>query len=114
MNNPNNNNSNIKPDPLVEMIQQREYEKNKKNFGEFLREENLIVTANPVSAIDSAQLLSTDDVCKLLKVDRHVVYEIAKTRELAGFKKKGWKFRLEDVKKYIDTMVINSSSKIDV
>ncbi|MBX2961989.1 MAG: helix-turn-helix domain-containing protein [Cyclobacteriaceae bacterium] len=99
-------------DPLVEMIQQREYEKNKHNFESFLKEKNLIVTTNPVSAIESVQLLSTDDVCEALKVDRHFVYSIAGT-SLPGFKKKGWKFRLEDVKKYIDEMVTASSLKND-
>lgn len=100
-------------DPLVEMIQLRESERNKRNLEDFLKEKNLIVTTNPVSAIDSVQMLSTDDVCKVLKVDRHVVYAIANNGELPGFKKKGWKFRLEDVRKYIDTMVAINLSGSD-
>jgi len=107
-------NSTIKSDPLIEMIQQRESERNKHNLEEFLKDRNLIVTTNPISAIDSVQMLSTDDVCKVLKVDRHVVYAIANNGELRGFKKKGWKFRLEDVRKYIDTMIVSNSSKGNV
>jgi excisionase family DNA binding protein len=92
-------------DPLIKMIQQRESEKSNRDLEKFFRERNLIVTTNPVSAIDSAQVLTTDDICRLLKVDRHVVYDLVETGELLGFKKKGWKFRLQDFQNYLANQV---------
>lgn len=89
------------PDPLLEMIQERESENSKRGLEKFLRDKNLIITTNPTGHLDSVQLLTTDDICKLMKVDRHVVYELADSGELPGFKKKGWKFRLQDFQEYL-------------
>ncbi|MBX2956817.1 MAG: helix-turn-helix domain-containing protein [Cyclobacteriaceae bacterium] len=87
------------------MIQKREQEKAKQNLEQFFTEKNLIVTPNPMSALDTVQLLTTDDICRLMRVDRHVVYDLANSGELPGFKKKGWKFRLQDFQRYLANQV---------
>jgi hypothetical protein len=95
----------LKKDPLLGMLQQRESENSVRSLEKLLQEKNLIITSIPVNPLDSAQVLSTVDICRLLKVDRHVVYKLAESRVLRGFKKKGWKFRLQDFQDYLARQV---------
>jgi len=70
----------------------------KEAFGEFLAENGLAFVST--SSRDSAKLLSTSDVAKLIGVDRHKVYDYIEDG-LPAMQSKPYKFRLQDVNEYI-------------
>jgi predicted DNA-binding transcriptional regulator AlpA len=69
---------------------------------EFLKENNLAFVST--SAPNSARLLSTDDVVKLIGINRHRVYEMVE-EGLPVTHSKPYKFRLEDVTAFIEKKV---------
>ncbi|HCW07154.1 MAG TPA: hypothetical protein DGG95_07305 [Cytophagales bacterium] len=86
---------------LDELIKEREVNNNNNSLERFLRERNLIVTENSKRSLSDDQILNTADICSLLKCDRHLVYQLAESKQLLGFKKKGWKFTVQAFRDYI-------------
>ena len=70
----------------------------KEAFSEFLAENKLTLISN--SPMDSAKLLSTSEVSKLLGVERHRVYAYIDDG-LPAMQSKPYKFRLQDVNEYV-------------
>ncbi len=70
----------------------------KEAFGEFLAENGLMLIST--TSRDTAKLLSTSDVAKLVGVDRHKVYDFINDG-LPAMQSKPYKFRLQDVNEYI-------------
>ncbi len=90
---------------LDELIKERESQAANGRLVKFLRENNLIVAENSKRNLSDDQILSTADICALLKCDRHLVYELAETKQLRGFKKKSWRFTVRDFREYVDRQV---------
>ena len=86
---------------LDELVKERESQNANKSIINALRENNLIVTENPNRVLSDDQILTTEDICTLLKCDRHLVYQLAESKQLLGFKKKGWKFTVQAFRDYI-------------
>ncbi len=87
---------------LDELIRQRAADNNNQSLMKVLRENNLIVAENSQRNLSDDEILTTSDICSLLKCDRHLVYELAETKQLRGFRLKGWKFTVRDFRAYID------------
>jgi len=99
---------NKKDKTLDELIKERESQNANDALVKTLRDNNLILTENSNKNLSDDQLLTTEDICKLLRCDRHLVYSLAESKQLVGFKQKGWKFSLKAYRDYV-TKEMNAS-----